>query len=82
MAAGFDGAAGSAAPDRADRRPLLTENVAAEALNVSVRTLQAWRSRKQGPAFVKLGNSVRYRHADLDDWLARSTQDPRQGGGA
>ncbi|MEP3014366.1 helix-turn-helix domain-containing protein [Roseibium polysiphoniae] len=48
---------------------LLTEVQAAEALNLSVRTLQAWRVRGSGPNFVKLSRAVRYRVTDLDDWL-------------
>ncbi len=40
---------------------LITEEEAARALGLSIRTLQAWRVRGGGPSFVKLGASVRYR---------------------
>lgn len=52
--------------------PLLTEQDAALALSLSVRTLQAWRVRGGGPLFVRLGRAVRYRPADLDAWLDAS----------
>ena len=45
--------------------PLLDENACAEALNESVRTLQARRLRGDGPRFVKLGRTVRYRPSDI-----------------
>lgn len=48
---------------------LLNEQQASARLNVSVRTLQAWRLKGGGPHFCKLGRSVRYRQPDLDTWL-------------
>ena len=42
-----------------------TENWAAEFLGVSVRTLQAWRVRGEGPHFYKAGRSVRYQRREL-----------------
>ena len=43
---------------------LLTEFPAAEVLNLSIRTLQAWRLRGGGPLFVRLsGRAVRYRNS-------------------
>jgi excisionase family DNA binding protein len=47
----------------------LTEREAAAYLAMSSHTLRAWRARGGGPAFHKLGRSVRYRVADLDRWL-------------
>ena len=38
-------------------------------LGVSQKTLPAWRSRRQGPPYVKCGRAVRYREADLEDFL-------------
>lgn len=49
---------------------LLTQAEVAERLSVSERTLEAWRCRGFGPAFVKLGRSVRYRPSDVERWLA------------
>lgn len=36
---------------------------------VSPRTLQRWRMEGTGPSFVRIGRLVRYRRADLDQWL-------------
>ncbi|MEO6458941.1 MAG: helix-turn-helix domain-containing protein [Bdellovibrionota bacterium] len=45
---------------------LLTEDQAGSFLNLSVRTLQAWRHRGGGPQFVRISSrAVRYRMADL-----------------
>lgn len=42
-------------------------------LGVSVRTLEEWRKKKIGPAFVKLGPKlVRYEVAALERFLAGS----------
>jgi len=64
---------------REDRR-LLNEKDAAPRLGVSVRTLQAWRIRGNGPKFVKLNRKVLYRPEDLDGFveagLRTSTTDP------
>ncbi len=49
---------------------LLTEVEAADFLNRPVRTLQGLRVRGGGPAFVKMGRSVRYRLSDLDAYVA------------
>jgi hypothetical protein len=48
---------------------LYAEGPAADLLNVSVRTLQAWRVRGGGPRFVKLGRAVRYTLADLESFV-------------
>ncbi|MEM8836452.1 MAG: helix-turn-helix domain-containing protein [Pseudomonadota bacterium] len=50
---------------------LLTEAAAADFLNVSIRTLQAWRVRGGGPPYAKLGKSVRYRPGDLETFIAK-----------
>lgn len=52
---------------------LLTEKHAAAYLAVAPDTLRTWRSRRTGPAFVRLGLRVRYRLADLDAWVAEKT---------
>jgi DNA-binding transcriptional MerR regulator len=55
---------------------LLTEIQAADLLRLSVRTLQAWRTRGFGPAFVRAGRAVRYRHQDLIAWIEVNTVSP------
>jgi hypothetical protein len=52
---------------------LLTEKVAARLLAVSNRTLQTWRCKGIGPAFVRAGRAVRYRQTDLDAWIVANT---------
>lgn len=64
----------SAAPTPSPATALLTERQAAAILDLSHRTLQAWRVRGGGPQFIKLGSNVRYRPADLDAWLAENTR--------
>jgi excisionase family DNA binding protein len=60
---------------------LITPPEAAQLLNVSERSLENWRHRGAGPAFVRVsGRCIRYRHTDLLDWiddrLRTSTVDP------
>jgi hypothetical protein len=45
---------------------------AANYLELAKSTMEAWRCRGTGPAFVKLGKAVRYRKQDLDDFLKSS----------
>lgn len=42
-----------------------TEEQVAKRWSVSRKTLQAWRFNGGGPAFIKMGKSVRYLDADL-----------------
>jgi hypothetical protein len=59
-----------------DADALLTEAEAADFLRLSVRTLQAWRIRIAGPAFVQVGRAVRYRRRDLIAWIDANTVSP------
>ena len=55
---------------------LLDTRAAAEYLALSPRTLEKWRTRGIGPAFSRIGGGVRgvrYRVADLDDFVAART---------
>lgn len=47
---------------------LIDEREAAAALDVSVRTLQAWRCRGGGPQYLKIGKAVRYNPTTLTNW--------------
>jgi predicted DNA-binding transcriptional regulator AlpA len=47
----------------------MNEFSVAKALQVSVATVRRWRLLKQGPRFLKLGSSVRYRPEDVAIWL-------------
>lgn len=48
---------------------LLDERQAAELLNLSCRTLQAWRTVGAGPRFIRAGRAVRYCRIDLLAWV-------------
>jgi predicted site-specific integrase-resolvase len=46
----------------------------AEQLHVAARTLEDWRFKGQGPAFVKAGHRVLYRKSAIERWLHQQTQ--------
>ena len=48
---------------------LLTETEVAKQLRVSLAALRKWRVLNRGPLFLKIGSLVRYRQADIDQWL-------------
>lgn len=52
---------------------LLTEDEAADVLRMSVRTLQAWRLKETGPAFVRVGRAIRYSRGDIRAWIKLNT---------
>ncbi len=43
---------------------------AARYVRLGKPTLDRFRLTGEGPRFAKLGGAVRYRRADLDDWIA------------
>ena len=47
---------------------MLNTKQAADYLNLSQATLEAWRCRGGGPVFRKFGKAVRYRKDDLDNY--------------
>lgn len=53
---------------------LLTSEEVAQKLSVKLVTLEAWRCRGEGPAFVKVGRLVRYPDNLLDAWLDSRTR--------
>ena len=61
-------------PSANPARRLDTERDAAAYLNVSQRTLQAWRLRGGGPEYVKLGGAIRYDRDALDRFIAQCTR--------
>ncbi|NNE56600.1 MAG: helix-turn-helix domain-containing protein [Hellea sp.] len=44
-------------------------NQAADYLGLAVSTLNKWRCYGDGPVFIKMGRSVRYRLEDLNDYV-------------
>lgn len=48
---------------------MVTTEQAAAMLNLKKNTLELWRLRGTGPAYVKLGRAVRYRLSDLESYI-------------
>jgi len=51
---------------------IFNERTTADALSLSVKTLQSWRRQKRQLAYVKLGRSIGYRESDIEAFLKRS----------
>jgi predicted DNA-binding transcriptional regulator AlpA len=50
---------------------------AAKILGIAEQTLALWRSTKRYPlSYVKMGRAIRYRHADLEKFIASRTVKP------
>ncbi|GFO60967.1 hypothetical protein GMST_32920 [Geomonas silvestris] len=49
---------------------LRTTKEVAERFHLKETTLERWRWQGQGPKFVKLGRTVRYRDEDLEEYEA------------
>jgi excisionase family DNA binding protein len=66
-----------------DMQELATTDEAARYLRLQKQTLEAWRLKGTGPAFLKLGRRVVYRREALEKFMAErertSTSDPGRG---
>lgn len=59
---------------------LLTPEEVADMLRVSLRALQQWRGRRQGPPWVRLGHTtVRYPRQELLAWLKEQRHEGGRG---
>jgi hypothetical protein len=59
----------------------LTQAALATQLNVDLRTLQLWESRREGPAITRVGKRPYYRIEAVASWLAsRERPMVREGG--
>lgn len=56
-------------PGTRDTPPVLTPHEAAAYLRVGYSTMKRWRHNGEGPRYAKVGKAVRYRAADLDDYM-------------
>lgn len=62
-----------------ERRKALMEDVlldtdqASRLLGLASGTLRKWRLAGRGPAFVRLGRSVKYRKSELEGFVSRRT---------
>jgi len=52
---------------------LLTTSDVATLLKVSQQTIYRWRNANQGPPFLQLEGSIRYRRADVQAWKDERT---------
>ncbi len=55
---------------------MVDEHVAAKFFSKSVQSLRNDRCSRKGPAYHKLGRSVRYKMSDLFDYMERHRIDP------
>ena len=60
----------------------IAPDAAASRLGVTPETLANWRWRGDGPRYVRVGRRVRYRLADLLDYLDRQSRDSTFDGGS
>jgi predicted DNA-binding transcriptional regulator AlpA len=52
---------------------LLSDSELAQYVGKPTKTLANWRSLRIGPAYVRVGNTIRYREVDVDRWLDANT---------
>ncbi len=70
------------ADDGGEPRALATPTEVADYLRVPLRTLYRWRYAGEGPPAFRVGRHLRFRWADVEEWLGRSgpTQAPNRVG--
>jgi predicted site-specific integrase-resolvase len=56
----------------------ITEKTASEMSAFSIQTLRNWRHLGRGPAYSKVGRSVRYRLEDVQKYLKQGRVDPEK----
>jgi len=49
--------------------PLIDVQQLADYLDVPVKTLYAWRYRREGPPAFRVGRHLRYRRSDIQQWI-------------
>ena len=59
-------------------RRLLSVDEVAEVLGVPVKTLYQWRHKGVGPLGLRVGRHLRYRAADVSEWIDRRAAPPRR----
>ena len=52
---------------------LITQRELAPILGKSEKTLAKWRADGIGPTYIRVGRGVRYRPADVEQWLEANT---------
>jgi excisionase family DNA binding protein len=61
------------------RPRLWTPEELAEYLGVTLHCVYAWSSKGGGPRVLRVGARLRYRPADVDEWLDRVTSNGEEG---
>ena len=56
---------------------LITTEDASKMLCVSPVTMKIWRSKNQGPIYVKVQGAVRYKLTDIEQWINQNTCTPK-----
>ena len=56
--------------------PVVSDDRAAEVIGFAVQTLRNWRHQGRGPAYLKIGRSVRYQLEDLKRFMENKKIDP------
>jgi excisionase family DNA binding protein len=54
-------------------KEILTDKETASFLGIAERTLRDWRKQGKSPAYIRLGNKIRYRKKDIDAYLDKQT---------
>lgn len=54
----------------------LNERQAARYLGVSSGTLRLWRSQGRSPVYFRAGKLIRFRRADLNEWIEQRLSTP------
>lgn len=58
---------------------LLGVHELASHLDVPVKTLYAWRYRREGPPALRVGRHLRYRWSDVQAWIQQRIDTPASG---
>lgn len=48
-----------------------------EYLNIAEPTVRRWRREGKGPAFLRLGGSIRYRPEEVEKWIEQQQEGTR-----
>lgn len=59
---------------------LMSGKELAALLQVRENTLNVWRCKGLGPAYIKVGSAVRYRRRDVETWLKSRVVRPGKNG--
>ena len=60
----------------ANEKRIVGEKKAAVAMGLAVQTLRNMRHQRRGPAYLKIGRSVRYDLQDIEAYLQKRKIDP------